>query len=826
MTIVAVQCRLSSSRLPGKAVLPLGGKTVLDWCLSSMKKVKADEYYVATDYDSEKELKPVVERNGFKIFAGSLNDVMDRYCSLIEKTNADIVIRATADNPFLFYEAAQDMLDEYEKRIKTEKIDYITWTGLPHGSGVEIFSAKSLLHARELTDLPYDHEHVGPGLYNHPENFTSLFLPSEKRYNHPQLRTTIDTAADYRRAVRIINKVSNGVAGEPYTCEQIVDSFNDSSIAHPVLLVPCVEKGHGTGHLKRCISIAEKINADIYIPEDKTLEETDRILEEAYSQGLGKYQVTSVLPVKGEYALIVTDSFVIDSGLASKLSELACVVSIDEGVSDKTYADYLLDVIPSSEKTRYVNNSDSSFIELPVNVRKEKRPQSKSDIKRILICAGGEDPAGLVVPASKAFSGLCEELTAVVSDPHKSYELLGEDYGNVKFSGPVPQLKEKLSEYDVVVTHYGLTAFEALAAGCGVILLGTTNLHTFLAKKYGFAYLTKNELNVSAAQKILSDVSAFYPQSPAGDSSIRRSLPEYIQILSKGRRFTCPVCRRADGSTKNPVVARTQARTFRRCSDCSMVYMSWTIDEENTDYNAAYFFDDYKKQYGKTYLEDFEAIKAQCVRRTGCVNEVAGESSAVRPKTLDIGCAFGPYLSAASDAGWEAYGTDISSEAVDYVKNTLKFNAVQSSFPDFNSEELLGVKQFDAVTMWFVIEHFQDLDSVLKTVSKCLKKGGVFAFSTPSAGGVSGKYNTQCFFTCSPKDHYTLWEPSKAASILKRYGFKLKKTVITGHHPERFPGLKDADRNSLKFKYYSLKSKVYGLGDTFEVYCVKEKDIE
>ncbi|MCR4821367.1 MAG: NTP transferase domain-containing protein, partial [Treponema sp.] len=101
MTIIAAQCRLSSSRLPSKALLPLGGKTVLDWTLAAMKKVKVDEYYVATDEASYDELKPVCERNGFKIFKGPLEDVLARYCNLIEESKADIVIRATCDNPFL-----------------------------------------------------------------------------------------------------------------------------------------------------------------------------------------------------------------------------------------------------------------------------------------------------------------------------------------------------------------------------------------------------------------------------------------------------------------------------------------------------------------------------------------------------------------------------------------------------------------------------------------------------------------------------------------------------------------------------------------------------
>ena len=70
--------------------------------------------------------------------------------------------------------------------------------------------------------------------------------------------------------------------------------------------------------------------------------------------------------------------------------------------------------------------------------------------------------------------------------------LIGID--NIEFIGPIENLKEKLYEYDLVVTHYGLTAFEAAAAGCAVLLLGTSKLHEKLAEKYDFAFVPQNEL--------------------------------------------------------------------------------------------------------------------------------------------------------------------------------------------------------------------------------------------------------------------------------------------------------------------------------------------
>jgi 2-polyprenyl-3-methyl-5-hydroxy-6-metoxy-1,4-benzoquinol methylase len=126
--------------------------------------------------------------------------------------------------------------------------------------------------------------------------------------------------------------------------------------------------------------------------------------------------------------------------------------------------------------------------------------------------------------------------------------------------------------------------------------------------------------------------------------------------------------------------------------------------------------------------------------------------------------------------------------------------------------------------MWYVIEHFKDLDSVLKKISEITKKGGIFAFSTPSGEGVSMKTDPKKFYLNSPMDHYTIWEPSKAAKILKKYGFEVLKIVSTGHHPERFPEIKktDAKKGSFLWKIIDLKSRQMKLGDTFEIYCRKK----
>lgn len=859
-TVVIVQCRLSSTRLARKALLPLGGRSLLEWTLAAMKKVRADAYYLATDVESGPELEAIARAAGYSFYAGSKDDVLDRFLKTIELSRADVVIRATADNPFLFYEAAAALLDEYRERARGEAVDYITWTGLPHGSGVEIFNAHSLQEAAAQTDSPYDHEHVGPALYRHADKFNCLMLRAPKEFYYPDLRTTVDVYGDYRRALAVVDAVLEAdgklrlPVKEPFTCSQILAALERESVKYPLLLIPSVEKGHGTGHLRRCLGLALETGADILIPESCTLDEAPLLLEEYKKKGLKDRQLVKDTDHAELYSLAVTDLFAADAAFAAGLAAKCPVAAIDEGAAETAWADYLLDVLPPAQDGRLVNLSAPAFIPLPKNRRLET--ERNVPLQSAIVVLGGEDPASLALPASVALAACGLTVCCVASSDGKAAQLretVGGKCPGVSISGPIENLKEQLCLYDLVVSHYGFTAFEASAAGCAVILLGTTPLHERLAGKYSFACIPAGSVNERAFRTLLAEPGRLYrTQAPGQDAvpdgreetgaapepetvseSTAAPVPEaseapepekqadlavFVRELSKGKRILCPVCRTLP-EQKDPVVARTKARTFRRCASCGMLYMSWTVDEKQTEYNRAYFYEDYEKQYGKTYVEDFASIKAQGVRRMSFIDLIYRRRHAsVTPTILDVGCALGPFLDAANDSGWQVFGIDVSQDAVSHVTNELHYPAVCASFPDAGIREQFGIDRFDALTMWYVIEHFQDLDSVLSAVSSLVKKGGVFAFSTPSASGVSARYNTEKFFEQSPADHYTLWEPRRAASILKKYGFSVRKIVSTGIHPERFP----ADRQKFSASTLSLASRLFKLGDTFEIYCRKE----
>ncbi|MDE5899603.1 MAG: methyltransferase domain-containing protein, partial [Treponemataceae bacterium] len=532
------------------------------------------------------------------------------------------------------------------------------------------------------------------------------------------------------------------------------------------------------------------------------------------------HQIVRLFPEPGEYALIAADCFALERDEALRFRAAAQLLAIDDGSENGTFCDYLLDILPSADAARVPNMREPAFIETPRS-RKPPEERGKRKLEKILVCLGGEDPAALTVPAAEFFASEGRDVTAVL--PHAA-DFVPPTEKKIRWIPPVKNLKETLASYDVVATHYGLTAFEAAAAGCAVVLLPTTKLHGRLAAANGFFSLdVRQKKPALSADEVLGNAERLYPPFYDRMRQEGRPLGLFVKELSHGRRFLCPVCHNDADGAADEVVMRTARRTFRRCGSCGIVYSSWTADRVPAIYGKSYFSEEYKNQYGRTYLEDFDAIKKAGMRRIGEIRSALRLREAARPSILDVGCAYGPFLAAADSCGWQAFGTDISEDAVDYVRNTLLFPAVCARFPEFNAAAEFGVNEFSAVSMWYVIEHFSDLRPVLAAVSKLLKAGGVFAFSTPSGAGISAKSDAASFFERSPADHFTIWEPSGVARIVSRFGFSVVKIVSTGHHAERFPAVRAHGwkPSSALFKLCGGISRMCRLGDTFEVYCRK-----
>ena len=593
------------------------------------------------------------------------------------------------------------------------------------------------------------------------------------------------------------------------------------------LLVPSCEPGRGGGHLGRCIALARDLRAIgreamLYVPDESgtaaNLLQSKNVDQE--------WRITDLSTIPDTVECIILDRFRTPVDELSRWKQIAPVVGIDEG-GCRDGCDFLIDIlVPEKLGRPAANIADPSLLplghyDIQRGSRTKKRVAGSSPDAplNVLISFGQEDTAGLGIAAahslSAAKSSRAMDITLI-----KGALAHGEipPLPNVHIRKSVPALAEHLGEYDLVITHYGITAYESLYAGTPVLLAHPTPYHAKLAKAAGFStFRNPQRINAHYLQALQQRCAALAHKYCLDHAP--RSLAECINGIAPHVSRNCPAC----GAEAGRGVSRFTDRTYRRCPRCGVLYMDRT-NPPPVEYGREYFFELYQKQYGKTYIEDFPHLTALAQRRLNIIQSLLPKPphDAGQP-LLDIGCAYGPFLAAAREEGFSPCGIDPAEDAVRYVTQTLGIPAVQGFFPGNNSTPNSPPPPYSVITLWYVIEHFRGCIPVLAEIQKLLKPGGVLAFATPSHCGISGRASLKAFLERSPADHWTIWSPAACKRILAMQGFKVQKIVNCGHHPERFPllGKFARSRKSPLYRLLWAISILFRLGDTFEVYARK-----
>ncbi len=214
-TAVLVQVRMGSTRLPGKALLPLKGMSVIRHVMRALQGVPADVRALVTDQSSAAAFEADAAAEGFGIFVGSPLDVLDRYCAASRKYSADRVIRATGDNPLVSAALAREIMALHQEK----GADLSHYLGCPWGMGVEVVEAEALHRADREAKDPVEREHITTYIYRHPERFIILEPQAPPRANAPEARVTVDTLEDFRRVERIFTDLYHG---SPLEAEEVI----------------------------------------------------------------------------------------------------------------------------------------------------------------------------------------------------------------------------------------------------------------------------------------------------------------------------------------------------------------------------------------------------------------------------------------------------------------------------------------------------------------------------------------------------------------------------------------------------------------------------
>ncbi len=193
--ITIIQARLGSTRLPGKVLLGLEGRTVLEHVIGRVRSSKlANDVIVATTINKEDlEIVKLCASLGISVYCGSVDDVLDRYYQTARLFKADHIVRITSDCPLIDPKTIDDVVALH----LSEKADYTSNTlkeTFPDGQDTEIFTFNALKEAWKNANLASEREHVTPYIRKNPS-----FKHVNLEYNEDlsQKRWTLDNPEDY-----------------------------------------------------------------------------------------------------------------------------------------------------------------------------------------------------------------------------------------------------------------------------------------------------------------------------------------------------------------------------------------------------------------------------------------------------------------------------------------------------------------------------------------------------------------------------------------------------------------------------------------------------
>jgi spore coat polysaccharide biosynthesis protein SpsF len=195
--VLIVQARMSSTRLPGKVLMDVAGRPMLERQLQRLMRCsRVDEIVLAVTTNPDDEpLLTLARRVGVRWFRGSEYDVLSRYREAAREADADLVIRVTADSPLIDPEETDTVVAELEDRRSCDYASNGLDRSLPRGLEAEALWRDVLERIDRLATSAAAREHVTWFCYGErPDLFA---LHSVRRpYHAADLRWTVDTRED------------------------------------------------------------------------------------------------------------------------------------------------------------------------------------------------------------------------------------------------------------------------------------------------------------------------------------------------------------------------------------------------------------------------------------------------------------------------------------------------------------------------------------------------------------------------------------------------------------------------------------------------------
>jgi spore coat polysaccharide biosynthesis protein SpsF len=196
MKVVAIiQARTGSTRLPGKVLQDIEGKTMLARVVERTSRAKQiNEVLIATtDHAADDAIVEECRRLAVKVSRGDQDDVLDRYYRAAQLAKAEVVVRITSDCPLIDPQVIDKTIEAFLEASPDYASNVLQRT-YPRGLDTEVMSFKTLSRAWQEARQRHEREHVTPYVHEHPDKFKLLSVTGAADFsNH---RWTVDTSED------------------------------------------------------------------------------------------------------------------------------------------------------------------------------------------------------------------------------------------------------------------------------------------------------------------------------------------------------------------------------------------------------------------------------------------------------------------------------------------------------------------------------------------------------------------------------------------------------------------------------------------------------
>ncbi|MAF76564.1 MAG: spore coat protein [Halobacteriovoraceae bacterium] len=207
-TVCILQARLSSTRLPGKVLMKVTERPLLEIQIKRVLKSSfIDRLILATSVGSDDDLIEELGKSlGVEVFRGSLDDVLDRFYQSVRDIDSENIVRLTGDCPII----DPSVIDLVIERHLNSDADYTTNSlnpTYPDGMDVEVFKKEALEESWKNASKKSEREHVTLYINSRPEKFKIQHVKNTDDLSH--LRWTVDEQEDFNLVKMIIENFKN-----------------------------------------------------------------------------------------------------------------------------------------------------------------------------------------------------------------------------------------------------------------------------------------------------------------------------------------------------------------------------------------------------------------------------------------------------------------------------------------------------------------------------------------------------------------------------------------------------------------------------------------